>query len=378
MTARIEQFLRETDPPTPCVVVDLNVVESNFSSLRSEFPTADIYYAVKANPAKEIVEQLVSLNSSFDTASIPEIELCLSLGAKPEQLSFGNTIKKERDIKTAFDLGINLFAFDSELELEKIARQAPGSKVFCRILTDGEGAEWPLSRKFGCYSIMAVQLLRRAKELGLHPYGVSFHVGSQQTNLSAWRKAINITHDVFKSLAHQGIELQMVNLGGGFPAHYTKNIAALSEYSAAIHGYMHEFFGDNLPRMILEPGRSMVGDSGVLVSEVVLISHKSYADDDVRWVYLDVGKFGGLAETMDEAIRYRITTDRDDANTLPSILAGPTCDSADIMYEKNPYPLAADLQVGDKVYIQSAGAYTTSYSSVFFNGFAPLKNFFVK
>lgn len=378
MTALIEKFLKNADVQTPCVVIDLNVVERNYNNLKAEFPTADIYYAVKANPAEEVIDQLINQGSSFDTASIPEIELCLGLGAKPENISFGNTIKKENDIKKAFEYGITLFAFDSKAELEKIARSAPGSKVFCRILCDGEGAEWPLSRKFGCTPDMATQLLKYANDLGLVSYGVSFHVGSQQTNISAWKTAIETVYGIFDSLSLSGIQLKMMNLGGGFPTQYTKEICNLNSYSSSIHDYISTYFYDNTPRIILEPGRSMVGDSGILSSEVVLISHKSYDEKEIRWVFLDVGKFGGLAETMDEAIRYRITCNSKSNKNIPSVLAGPTCDSADILYEKTPYDLPDNLQIGDKVFFHSAGAYTTSYSSVAFNGFPPLKSYFVK
>src|SRR5690606_17386676 len=146
-----------------------------------------------------------------------EIEMALEAGATPNRISYGNTIKKERDIASAFSLGIRLFAVDCVEEVEKVARAAPGSRVFCRVLTDGEGAEWPLSRKFGCVPAMAVDVLRHARALGLDAYGVSFHVGSQQTDLSAWDRALGDAKRVFATLAEEGIALKMVNMGGGFP-----------------------------------------------------------------------------------------------------------------------------------------------------------------
>src|SRR6187402_2323972 len=156
MNEKIARFLAEQQPATPCLVVDLEIVEENFRSLTAALPDAKIYYAVKANPAPEILSLLARLGSCFDTASVPEIEMALAAGATPDRISFGNTIKKERDVARAFALGVSLYAVDSVEEVEKVARAAPGARVFCRILTDGAGAEWPLSRKFGCVASEAV------------------------------------------------------------------------------------------------------------------------------------------------------------------------------------------------------------------------------
>ncbi len=376
MTEKISRFLEERRPATPCVIIDLDVIQSNYEALRYYLPVAQIFYAVKANPGFEVVDRLVRLGSSFDCASRPEIELCFAAGAKPENISFGNTIKKQRDIAWAYEQGVRLFAFDSEAELLKLAESAPGSKVFCRILMQCEGAEWPLSRKFGCEVEMARDLLIMARDLGLEPYGISFHVGSQQTDLGQWDIAVGKTAMLFTQLNDAGIELKMVNLGGGFPARYQKDVPAIESYAQSVMDAMTKHFGNRLPAMIIEPGRSLVGDAGILEAEVVLVSRKSY-DEDVRWVYLDIGKFGGLAETMDESIKYRIVTDSQGDATGPVILAGPTCDSADILYEKAKYEMPMTLKVGDKVRILSTGAYTTSYSAVNFNGFAPLKAYYI-
>ena len=370
-TQRILDFLAERRPEGPCLIVDLDVVADNYRALNRAMPASRIFYAVKANPAPEILSLLAGLGSSFDTASTVEIDMALAAGASPDRISFGNTIKKERDIARAHMLGIDLFAVDCEAEVEKIARAAPGARVFCRILTDGEGAEWPLSRKFGCEPAMAEGVLLRARELGLKPYGISFHVGSQQTRLGAWDIALEQAAAIFRALAEKGITLEMVNMGGGFPTRYLKDVPAAMAYGNAIHDSLAKHFGNAIPETIIEPGRGMVGNAGVIKAEVVLIS-KKHTDDEVRWVYLDIGKFGGLAETMDEAIRYPITTLRDGDAKAPCVVAGPTCDSADVLYEKTPYALPISLTVGDEVLIEAAGAYTTTYASVAFNGFPPL------
>lgn len=375
-TARIIDFLNTRRPDGPCLVVDLDVVSDNFKAFRHALPDSAIYYAVKANPAPEVLRLLASMGSSFDCASVAEIEMALEAGATASRISFGNTIKKERDVAKAHALGVSLFAVDSHEEVEKIARAAPGARVFCRVLTDGEGAEWPLSRKFGCVPQMAVDVLVYAHQLGLVSYGVSFHVGSQMTKLDAWDSALADAKRVFVQLAKQGIELKMVNMGGGFPTKYLRDVPSAEAYGKAIFGALKKHFGNQIPETIIEPGRGMVGNAGVIKAEVVLVAKKS-DNDNHRWVFLDIGKFGGLAETMDEAIRYPIRTARDADEMEPCVLAGPTCDSADVLYEKNMYPLPITLSIGDEVLIEGTGAYTTTYSAVAFNGFEPLKAYVI-
>ena len=375
-TQRIIDFLAQNRPEGPCLVVDLDVVQRNYETFTRALPDSRIFYAVKANPAPEVLSLLADLGSNFDTASVAEIEMAMAAGATSERISFGNTIKKERDIARAFELGVRLFAVDCVEEVEKIARVAPASRVFCRILTDGEGAEWPLSRKFGCAPSMALEVLEHAHHMGLDAYGVSFHVGSQQCNLDAWDTALSEASAIFRTLADKGIVLRMVNMGGGFPTRYLRDIPKTEAYGTAIVDALHNHFGNHMPETIIEPGRGMVGDAGVIKAEVVLLSRK-HADDPVRWVYLDIGKFGGLAETMDEAIRYPITTIHDGGDVAPCVLAGPTCDSADVLYEKKPYDLPIALTIGDEVLIEATGAYTTTYASVAFNGFAPLASYII-
>jgi len=375
-TQRIVDFLKTRRPEGPCLVVDLDVVRENYYGFEKALPHARIFYAVKANPAPEILRLLVSLGSSFDTASLREIEMVLEAGATADRISFGNTIKKEQDIARAHALGISLYAVDCVEEVEKIARAAPGARVFCRILTDGAGAEWPLSRKFGCVPEMAMDILRHANRLGLVAYGVSFHVGSQQTDLGAWDRALTDAAHVFTTMAQEGILLKMVNMGGGFPTRYLKDVPTAQTYGMAIFDALSRHFGNRMPETIIEPGRGMVGNAGVIKAEVVLVSRKS-ANDNVRWVYLDVGKFNGLAETMDEAIRYPVITPHEGDEVGPCVLAGPTCDSADVMYEKVPYHLPVSLSIGDQLFILGTGAYTTTYASVAFNGFEPLRSYVI-
>src|SRR5204863_5960984 len=373
MNIMYARLCAEHSPVTPCFVVDLVLIAEAYEMLCLYLSVASVYYAVKANPAPAIVAMLARKGSNFDVASPVEIALCLDNGATADRLSFGNTIKKERDIAFAYQAGVRLFAFDSEAELDKLARQAAGARVFCRILVSCEGADWPLSRKFGCTPEMAVTLLRKAREFGLDPYGVSFHVGSQQTDLGQWDGAIGTAAQMFTLLAETDINLRMINIGGGFPARYRGPVSTVEQYAQAVTAALTRHFGNQLPEIIIEPGRSLVGDAGLIQSEVVLIADKG--DGGKRWVYLDVGKFNGLAETIGESIKYRIRSPGRSGPTGPVILAGPTCDSADILYEQTEYQLPLGLAVGDKIEILAAGAYTASYASVGFNGFPPLRTY---
>jgi ornithine decarboxylase len=205
---------------------------------------------------------------------------------------------------------------------------------------------------------------------------VSFHVGSQQRRTQAWDQALKSAATIFRACAERGINLSMVNLGGGFPTKYLKEVPAVAAYGRSIFRALRKHFGNAIPETIIEPGRGLVGNAGIIEAEVVLISRKS-EQDEARWVYLDIGKFGGLAETMDESIRYPIRTPRDGDRLAPCVLAGPTCDSADVMYEKEPYLLPISLEIGDKVLIEGAGAYTATYAAVAFNGFAPLRAYHI-
>ncbi|MGB1090906.1 MAG: type III PLP-dependent enzyme [Oceanobacter sp.] len=358
---------------TPCLIVDTQMFTRQLDGLMTNFPYAKTYYAVKANPAVELLTILRDSGCNFDVASRYELDKVLALGVSGDRVSYGNTIKKSADIRYFHERGVTLFVTDSEADLRNIAKAAPGARVFVRILTEGaQTADWPLSRKFGCQTDMALDLCILAKELGLVPYGISFHVGSQQRDIGAWDSAIAKVKWIFERLAEEdGIHLKMVNLGGGFPANYISRTNDLETYASEITRFLKEDFGDELPEIILEPGRSLVANAGVLVSEVVLISRKNRYGLH-RWVYTDIGKFGGMIETMDEAIKYPLWVEKQ-GEAEECVIAGPTCDSADILYEQYKYELPLNLASGDRMYWFTTGAYTTTYSAVEFNGFPPLK-----
>jgi len=366
---------------TPCIVINLRDIKRNYLKMSHSFPYAQIYYAVKANPDKAILSMLDELGANFDIASRYELDLILSLGISPDRMSYGNTIKKAKDVAYFYEKGVRMFATDSEDDLKNIAEHAPGSRVYVRIvMSDSSTADWPLSRKFGCHPDMAYGLLIMARSLGLTPYGISFHVGSQQRDIGQWDEAIAKTKYLFSSLEKdENIRLTMINMGGGFPASYVQPSNDLTEYATEIYKYLTDDFGADIPLIALEPGRSLVGDSGILITEVVLTSRKTHTALN-RWVYLDTGKFNGLIETLNESIKYPIITENEDdeAEEEEVIIAGPTCDSQDILYEEYKYLLPVNLKIGDKLYFLSAGAYTASYASICFNGFPPIKTYILE
>lgn len=369
---KLEDYARKYKGETPVVVLDIDRVETNYTSMKRGMPKAHIHYAVKSNPNSFVLNRLHNLGCKFDAASIGEINLLFDIGVKPENISFGNTIKKTKDIKYAYDKGIRLFAVDAEEEIEKIASVAPGSDIFVRMLVTDTEAEWPLSLKFGCSYHNVINILDYAKENGLNAVGLSFHIGSQTRHPSMWEDTLYDISQIWDEARSLGHSLYLLNIGGGFPAYYGVTITELEAYCVELQSMIDAKFS-GVEYLMTEPGRGLVADAGIIVSEVVLVS-KKHPSNIERWVYLDIGKFSGLSETIDEAIKYQfIIPGREFEVTGKCILAGPTCDSADILYQKNKMQLPINLKSGDKFIIKNTGAYTTTYSTVWFNGFEPLK-----
>ncbi len=370
VSARQDAFIRDTDFDRPTVVFDLGMLRAKYRALAAGLGDATIHYAVKANPAPEIVAAVAAMGGQFDCASRGEIDLCLGLGVPAEKIAFGNTIKRASDIAHAHAMGVEQFAADAEEELYKIAANAPGARVIIRMLVESSEADWPLTRKFGCSPREALRLMDLGRYLGLDVAGISFHAGSQLREPTMWAGALDAAHALWTEADANGHHLRILNIGGGFPAFYGQPLPRTEDYAAEVMSMVRHRFGMDV-HVMAEPGRGLVAEAGVIVAEVVLVSRKD-ADDLARWVFLDIGKFSGLAETMDEAIRYQFETRHNDAETGPCILAGPSCDSADVLYEKRPVQLPLALESGDKIRILCTGAYTSSYSSVGFNGFPPL------
>ncbi len=354
--------------PTPRLELSVGTAVTSYLALASALPGTAIHYAVKANPHPVLLRALAQAGCRFDVASPTEVRAALAAGAAASHLVHSNPVARRDHLAEAYALGVRLFVVDSTGEVAKVADAAPGSSVLVRIVTSGSGSDWPLSRKYGCTVDDAVDLLVRAGRLGLDPAGVSFHVGSQQRDPQAWAAPIASAARVFAGVRAAGFHPWLLDLGGGFPARLDAEPQPVADYGLAIDAQLTAAFGADRPHTLAEPGRGIVGDAGTVVTSVVGVVDRGGA----RWVFVDAGVFTGLVETLDEAIRYRLETPGVAGPTGPCVLAGPTCDSADVLYETTPVWLPLALAEGDELRIHAAGAYSTCYSTVGFNGFAPL------
>ncbi|WP_027935003.1 type III PLP-dependent enzyme [Amycolatopsis thermoflava] len=367
---RIRRFLSEAGPGTPCLVVDTDTVAERVRELVREFPHARLRYAVKANPEPAVLRAVLGAGGGFDVASPAEIEACLAAGAEPAALSYGNTIKKPADIAFAWARGVRDFTTDAPGDLAALAEHAPGAAVSVRILVDGPASATPFGQKFGCEPEQAADLLAEADRLGLDAAGIAFHVGSQQPDPAAWEAGVAAAAKIFADCAARGVRLRRLNIGGGFGITYREAVPSLAGYARAIRAAVAAYFPDE-PEVLFEPGRAVVAEAGLIRTEVVLVATRFGR----RWVYLDVGRYNGLAETENEAIPYRLEPVDRDGERGPVVLAGPTCDGDDVLYQRTPYELPLSLRAGDRIDILDAGAYTASYSSVAFNGIPPLRTY---
>jgi ornithine decarboxylase len=361
--------LAALDYATPYLLCDLATVRERYERLAASLPGLSTYYALKCNPSPEIVRTLADLGSSFEVASLGELNILRELDIDPAQVLYSNTVKPPSHVAAAHEAGVWRFAFDSEGELHKLAEYAPGSAVFVRLRVDDSTSIFPLSRKFGAEAEDARALLLLARSLGLRPYGVTFHVGSQCTAPNAWRQAIAAVGRLLARLQDDDVELEMLNLSGGFPARYVEQVPPIETIAETISSALEDLMPYIPPHLAAEPGRYLVAESAVLVASV--LGREVRAGEN--WLYLDVGAYNGLIETHQSANQWLFplwTSVENHARQThePFTITGPTCDSSDTMFYGAPLP--AGIDVDDQVYIGTAGAYTISYASSF-NGFPP-------
>ncbi|MFD5179546.1 type III PLP-dependent enzyme [Nocardia sp. NPDC058379] len=360
-------------PESPYLVIYPERVRANYRALAAAVSArrsrgTRIRYAVKAAPVDELLTLLDAEGAEFDVASIGEIDQALRLGIDAGKLCYGNPIKKSAHIARAFALGVRRYAFDTEDDLLRIAEHAPGAEVECRFLSSAPESRTPFGTKFGCAPSEALRLLVRARDLGLVVGGPYFHVGSQQLDPAAWRIGIRQAGEIVTALADKDIHVAAVNVGGGLPISYVDAAPELDAIAAAMTAAAAEFLPESTG-LVVEPGRALVGNAGTIHAEVVGVR---FAPDGRRWVYLDIGRYNGMAETENEYIAYRFVTDRDGDPVGAAVVAGPTCDGDDVLYQRTKVLLPTTLRAGDQIQILDTGAYTASYSSVSFNGFPPL------
>ena len=363
---------------TPLYIVSGEQIRHNYRLLDQGLPAVKLFYAVKANPHPGILEILAAEGAGFDVASRGECLAAVSAGANPrDDLIFADTVKDPRHIAHAHSIGLDDFTFDNPSELTQIARHAPGANVHLRLLVSNEGSVAHLNEKFGAPAGEAVELLLAARDQGLHPRGVSFHVGSQCLHARRYVEAFRTVRGVFDQAADRGLNLEMIDIGGGFPVRYHDEPVDLAATCAVIDGAYRELFGSEIDaglQLVAEPGRALVGDAVILVSRVISESVRLDSDGTPRnWLYFDDGTYGSFMEVLLYHVDYPLRGLSDGAPT-PYVLAGPTCDSIDVFSRDHsgavrPVTLP-EMHLDDLLVAGSMGAYTFSEATRF-NGFEP-------
>lgn len=343
---------------TPFLHINKGNLQQNCKAFKMAFNKCQVFYSVKANSTDSVLSIINKEELNFDVASLGEINKLKRLDVNPSRIIFSAPTKLPRDVLQAYRYGILTYAFDSEAELLKLSKLAPGATVVARLAVDNEGSRWPLTRKFGLSNEQALHCILKSKALGLHFGGVTFHVGSQNLEPTTWERALDRAWSVWFELKKEGIGTDFINIGGGFPVKYTENVPSVSAIARIVIKYTKKLFGKEV-KIYVEPGRSLVASSGTLYASVVNRARR----ESEEWLYVDVGVFNGLQETL-EGFRYNIVAEKN-GNLTPYILCGSTCDSMDRIASEVMLP--DNLEIGDRLCFSSAGAYTTSYE--YYNGF---------
>ncbi|MBC8426590.1 type III PLP-dependent enzyme [bacterium] len=366
-TAAIEDLVREHG--TPIYIVSRGKLIENYRRLDEALPAVKLFYAVKANPHPGILEILAGIGAGFDVASQGEIAAALAAGADARRdLIFADTVKDPRHIAHATAVGLDDFTFDNASEITQIARHAPGAHVHVRVRVSDEGSVARLSEKFGAEPADAVPLLLAAREAGLHPRGVSFHVGSQCLAVERYLEALDTVRWIFDRAAAQGLVLEMVDIGGGFPVRYGDEDFDIAAMGEAITARYAALFGEEVA-LVAEPGRAVVGDAVALVTKVISESERDGRD----WLYFDDGVFGSFLEVVLYKQAYPLRADTG-GPLRDYVLAGPTCDCIDVFSRDGQGRVCTvelpEMHLDDLLVVGAAGAYTYAESTRF-NGFPP-------
>lgn len=366
----LRQAAAALDHETPFFLLDLDRVKAKYREIRDSVEGVQVFYAIKANDHPAILRLLAAEGSCFEVSSVYELEALQAIGVPADCIASFNPIKAPKFIAALGAYGSTLMAVDSYEELEKMAALAPNAEVAIRLNVENEGSDWPLDDKFGVEPFEAVPLLQRARELRLTPAGLTFHVGSQCRNAASWDAAIGRCAQVWQQAGTAGIELRVLSLGGGIPAPHGKPTPSIEDIGHVIGQALcrHRLTASDGVRLIIEPGRGVVAEAAILATSVIAKARRAGAD----WVYVDAGVFNALMETI-AGFTYELSTSSDQpARTVT--LAGPSCDSVDVMFRDIEL---AEVAIGDRVYVHNAGAYTTVYASSF-NGFPPPRIYLLK
>jgi ornithine decarboxylase len=364
-TVRMDTLLRDPNTTTPSLILDFSIVQNTYNHFLDSFPGGQVFYAMKANANPQIVRLVVENGGSLEIASLAELERALDAGATGERIICSNPIKNPVFLQRMHEENVYAVVVDSTYELEKVALYMPGCRVYARLAVDNHGSVLPLAGKFGVNGDEAMSLLNEARDLGLNPIGLSFHVGSQCLRVSNWVSAIRTCGEIWRQATENGHEFYLLDIGGGFPAgHYhDPNIPSLDEIGIAVMQAIHDHIPHPNPMLVMEPGRGLVGESGILVATVVGKARRGMDE----WLYLDAGVFNGLMETYEgfPPVAHHLSSDVIERSKMSYTLAGPSCDSCDVIARGYQLP---ETHIGDRLVFYDAGAYTNEYA-VAFNGF---------
>jgi len=348
---------------TPLFVILRERLIENFLAFARFLPGVQPFYAVKANPHPKIIRTLDTLGSCFDVASKQEVQLVHELGIGPERMIFANTIKRKKGLAFAREIGLKLMTYDNLNELYKIQKVHPEAKLLLRITSPSNGSGANLSYKFGAEPEEALFLLLRAREMGLQPVGVSFHAGSPCYQVESYLVSLQAVRKIFSEARQSGIELSIVDIGGGFPLKIYQEEGeqrSLESLASKIYPHIESFLQEGY-RVIAEPGRCIVGSACFLVTKVI---GKALRRGKV-WYYLDEGIYGSLSAIPFDKASPEFVPLREGNGLQEAILAGPTCDSLDVIAKDVLLP---ELELDDLIVVPDIGAYSIA-SATNFNGF---------
>ena len=362
----MDTILQDPTTITPSLILDFNIIRDHFDRFVTAFPGGQVFYAMKANANPQVVQLVVDKHGGLEIASLAELERALDAGAIGEQIICSNPIKNPIFLARMHQSGVYAMVADLPDEMEKIAQFAPGSRVYVRLAVDNHGSVLPLAGKFGVSGDEALELFDQARDLGLLPIGLSFHVGSQCLSPENWVNAIRQCGEVWATAEARGHHFNFLDLGGGFPAghDHDPSIPTIEDIGGSAMSAIEAYIPVRSDLMlVLEPGRGLVGDSGKLLVSVVGKAKRA----GENWLYLDAGVFNGLMETFEGFPPVVLPLDAStmDRPMVRYTLAGPSCDSCDVMARDLELP---EVRVGERLIFLDTGAYTNEYA-VAFNGF---------
>jgi ornithine decarboxylase len=341
---------------SPLLVIDADRVRRQYRRLTAALPGVDLHYALKPLPHSSLISTLMAEGAFFDLATNGEVELVRRLGVAPERCIHTHPIKRDSDIRTALSFGVSRFVVDNPDELRKFVQFRKHCSLLIRVSFRSPDAQVDLSRKFGCDPEAVEDLFQLAAGLRINIDGLSFHTGSQNADSAMIVRAIEVCRELLQSAADAGHPVHILDIGGGFPVQYLKPAPSIEEFCAPINAALKKLPPD--VRIIAEPGRYISAPAAVAVASVMGRALR----DGRWWYYLDDGLYGSYSGQMYDHSIFPVEALSLSAETHPSVLAGPTCDSIDVIREKIDLP---KLDIGDLVLGRVMGAYTWASASEF-------------